>query len=127
MIQAKELRIGNLVYHKNNAEPGLQQDEWAINWVGSYDIATSIDYPQNYKPIPLTPGILEACGFKWAANIHRWVHGCGYRLIQHNYGFDSGIGDGSFLQPPLKYLHQLQNLFFTLTGSELTVNIKELV
>ena len=110
-VTAQELRIGNWVqkdgqYH--HIEFGIDIDDYT-------DMA--------YEPVPLTPEILEKCGFEWDAIIHRWKHTCGYRIIQDNLGFKNGLGDGSFKQPRLEFLHQLQNLYFALTGEELPIDL----
>lgn len=85
------------------------------------------------KPIPLTSELLEKCGFvnkptknyplsfeqdngdrdlDWTFRIWWWRDD----ICVEPFGRDNGhIG--------IQYLHQLQNLYFALTGTELTVNL----
>ena len=133
MIKANELRIGNHVLDIEGI-PGIIT---SLHRSGYCGIESDGD---NYKvwplysvnPIPLTPEILEKCGFK------KYSHEPGYSLgsdekdeICDEYSFgkltimDWGNGfvlSNSFsfdLRIELKYLHQLQNLYFALTGEEL--------
>lgn len=65
--------------------------------------------------IPLTSEILEKCGFKPFAK--DWVKS-GIIIHTRKRGFviNKRI-------PIIKSIHQLQNLYFALTGEELTVNL----
>lgn len=138
MIQANELRIGNWVeiYDAPNIykiENGFCQVE-----------AMTIHYMQ-YKDdiklcgIPITEDILLKCGFEYR-NENR---GLGAILDFKNKEFDNWKYDMSvafqhetdnkeivylhFLQHKttnsIKYLHQLQNLYFALTQKELTIKL----
>lgn len=91
------------------------------------------------KPIPITSEILEKCGFKLINEhyiiSHYDVDYCfKYADFRDDYGFyieytDSPFpGDQShkyFISAGTRYLHQLQNLIFALTGEELKYNYKE--
>jgi len=67
---------------------------------------------------------MNKCGLEWRSNIHRWVHKeTGWRVAVNDNGFQNGLGDGSFMQPYIEYVHQLQNLFHALTGKELKITI----
>src|SRR6185369_3116747 len=137
MIPASELRIGNYV--------GAATDEndktipcrvasvlrESIYW--DYEAKYKTPSPDNHTlcefvdGIPLTPEILEKCGFKkiespqlfgWYSNVFGslklcWCHGDDVTL-------DDKEGD-EIVSFPCKHLHQLQNLYFALTGKELTV------
>lgn len=112
MIQANELRVGNWI---SNGDPIRFEFFMAGgNLDGDY-----IDY----DPIPLTPEILEKCGFR----LNAW----GY--LMQDPAVEFGISIDS-LQPinyygsrlaatEIKHLHQLQNLYFALTNKELEVNL----
>lgn len=72
--------------------------------------------------IPLTPEILDKCGFEkdkdGVYNIN------GYAINKVMYWLDTGhlqiaLAYTPILNAPCKYLHQLQNLYFALTGKEL--------
>ena len=110
MIQANELRVGN--YYDHNGEyrkvtPSTIEEVWNAErtWC---------------KPIPITEDILLKCGFEkfttkdiyptYVNKLFNWNDGIlflvGYNFINH-----------------IKYLHDLQNLYFALTKTELTINL----
>lgn len=79
----------------------------------------------NIEAIPITHEILEQCGFVWIYDLG----------IYSNNGI--GIDDDSYYVAvdyegakerviKIQSLHQLQNLYFALTGEELEVNINQL-
>lgn len=75
------------------------------------------------KPIELTPEILEAAGFVNVNHIHGYSF---YNFQQKNRPviriYDSKTEVHTYiLNNHVKYLHQLQNLYFALTGEELTI------
>ena len=134
MIKANELRISNYVEYKH-----LNNDV-----LYGYDTVTSIDLNgislscRKYtvmtidciKPIPLTEELLLKCGFiSWSfkrsyisikkdTNLYTLV----YDLIKSECYLDL---DFTFmtLDNEIKYLHQLQNLYFALTGTELEIKL----
>ena len=82
------------------------------------------------KPIPLTEDILLKCGFAWSD-----IDVCYNLLIDRecdtfiigdngrdNY-YCSVINKGNYIGTQTKYLHQLQNLYFCLTGKELEIKL----
>jgi hypothetical protein len=73
------------------------------------------------EPIPLTPDILEKCGFDKGSRM--WSKG-NFTLEWGNYSNCLQFPAGEWLID-VHYLHHLQNLFADLTGEELT--IKEFV
>ncbi len=137
MIQANELRIGNWV---DAGQLGYVQVATIDPTTGGYS-----------SPIPLTPEILEKCGFKMGMSkgVSRLTDDLDYDPEQHGdtyywdlkvpkndhvqdlgtfnlvqFGKDNDIlWAHQWLRVKLKSLHQLQNLYFSLTGTELTVNI----
>jgi hypothetical protein len=72
-------------------------------------------------PIPLTEEWLKRFGFKWCGLISKGrfltlYTPCGKALVYK----DSYIKFvGVTIETPIQYVHQLQNLYFTLTGEEL--------
>lgn len=122
MIQANELRIGIFVlYNEDNIyckvleidTLGIRVDfmkNGEIEWV-EYDC---------FSYIPLTHEILEKCGFEMHKTSQLWRKGNFYLhhyLISDNeYCFKYS----DFKSSSIQSLHQLQNLYFALTGEELT-------
>jgi hypothetical protein len=114
MIQANELRVGCTFLYKDRLVT-------IRNSVELYN-ATNLDSISLYSPIPLTPEILEKCGFE------KDQDGI-YRLLNCLYWLDNGVLQISLDYAPLfnapcKYLHQLQNLIFCLLGEELVINLQ---
>lgn len=125
MIQSNELRIGNWVMYDNRlfqieaisrSLPCLNTDEFGIGVV---------DW-NNINPIPLTPEILEKCGLKNGnSELDRNVfYSTNKHLAQFSVNISGsfGIYVGVFIalrSVHLEYLHQLQNLYFALTNTEL--------
>jgi hypothetical protein len=106
MIQENELRIGNWVFMDNR-----RYHKWA-----------DVDYtcnPDDFSPIPLTPELLEKCGFEYSEGwYHRKISGLNLNILPNS---DYHI-DGEQIAP-LKSLHQLQNLYFSLTNEELQIQL----
>lgn len=109
MIQANELRIGNWVKSNIYQQVTVEILDWLSNDRHNHD---------SLQPIPLTPEILEKCGF-----VRNEL------MAKHNtviwYGDHIGVKGILGVVKPCEcgYLHQLQNLYFALTGEELTVNL----
>ena len=122
-LSATELRIGNLVYYhiKDKMDEKVEWDE--INHIDVDDLRILTDFENNseYKPIPLT----EEWLLKFGANKYESDHKANqYRIenmlfvIRKNTFFDYGT------RVKLQFVHQLQNLYFALTGEELILNEK---
>lgn len=115
MIAANELRIGNLV----KLETGKIVP---INISGIS--AINAGYLRVYQT-PLTPEILEKCGFNYKELNHNkiWIKSLNVFGFSINlYVHDEKIFFSPFelnWEIEIKYLHQLQNLYFALTGTEL--------
>ena len=116
MINQNELRVGN----------------WMLSHTYSlfYQIKKGCDieyYAQKFSPIPLTPEVLEQCGFSF----HR-ASGLWYISHQTDEKEASIILDKDFnvldnaLNPvgiQLHYLHQLQNVYADFTEKELSLKL----
>ena len=129
-MKASELRLGNRVYWES--APGvLNAEKLSIaDWVA---IAEEAEGSQHYKPIPITEEWLLKFGFEPYSN------GLGLKLTNLN-GFERTLRvvdlkyvclddhdpnliaeDGEAGLCGIKYIHQLQNLYFALTGEELII------
>ena len=133
-MKANEIRVGNWI---KDPRPFNQETKKFFKMTeNGYFKATArdIQFAEEFEPIPLTEGILLKCGFKKSRNI-----GCydtdkdafffesdkisltiDFILSSSNHYYRSNPVDGAI---PLKYLHQLQNLVFSVTGQELEINL----
>lgn len=122
MIKANELRIGNKLFTAIAAVITINRDH----------LYHMEDQCENFSGIPLTPEILESCGFEYNAEKHTHVvkifdDESGYRTLfigsEANF-YWWGLQDytlDSIRGFKIHYLHQLQNLYFALTGKELEI------
>lgn len=117
MIKARELRIGNAV----NVPHGMVFiDKFIDNGVHFTDGCggnfASLD------PIPLTPEILERCGFFETSTDGEFIYNeRGIIKININTIGLVSFNVGEIIFSTVHYLHQLQNLYFALTGKELEI------
>lgn len=140
MIKPGELRIGNYVTVNNpKYHPGIKGVILKIFGITPSSNGHSINlntlhikdqiiipfvsqYLQFIEPIPLTEEILLKCNFvamDYGTHI-QYGHNLFWQLTYHKkvkrYSFVE-------LERSIKYLHQLQNLYFALTEKELTINL----
>ena len=127
MINSAELRIGNWVqYYK---------DGWRIGRITSLnkksvtiDNWATIKYNSKYiQHINITEEILLKCGFEEVENKFFQKNGIllGYlttdEWFQYEWTMDWSSTKWNLMD--LKYLHQLQNLIYALTQTELEINL----
>jgi hypothetical protein len=127
-LKARELRIGNWLRFDNMiSEPYNYQVSPRMFRQMGYDISDNLELKINnyHKPIPITEDILLKCGFRKDEDIsYRWYFDFGWAVIIA-YDLDDNcvrIGD-SWDFSKLIYVHELQNLIFALTKTELTINL----
>jgi len=124
MINSAELRISNFVW--DDYSGWMIVTELRKESLYMRHPAHSVDGCFNYdkiEPIPLTPEILvEKCGFVWEV-YYQGYHFDKYIIREDNDGFRilSSVNRTYQIRGNIKYLHQLQNLYFALTGQELEV------
>jgi hypothetical protein len=109
-MDAKEVRIGNLVYGAEKIVYKITSDlihilESSPNWV---------------NPIPLTKNELLKLGFivSFGTTLVLRINNKGVLLV---YDLNNKTCNGL---DTIKYVHQLQNLYFALTNKELTWRTK---
>ena len=151
MIDPKELRIGNMIHlrHKQSAP-----DEWCVHEVtvlGIHENGIQFKKPSGVNslivdldmldPIPITPEWLERLGFEKhdgrsyridlaaKTNVYRSyfiIHTCTWIATGDTpfdfYSIDGNYGEISMAR--FSCVHQLQNLYFALTGEELKIKEK---
>jgi hypothetical protein len=118
MIQANEMRIGSWV-HDMPFDRAFQITAKHFANIES----------QTYRPIKLSPEILEKAGFKkmkgWGTPLYRY----GDIIISQpledsfSFGYYREAGRRGTTATGFKYVHELQNLVFALTGTELTIEL----
>jgi hypothetical protein len=128
MIQATDLRIGNWV---NNDDLGnTQVDEIYNNSV--VRVWSNADYfyigEESINPIPLTPDILEKCGFEEVEGneYYAFFDLEGVRVYIHKIDGSAFISYGYATLDAYTnnlHLHQLQNIIYALTNNEITINL----
>lgn len=139
-LNIRSFRIGNLVYNPHlerigyiaeitRADMTLFHGEMLIKEAGFYHEILDKVVLGDVRPIRLTPTLLEKCGFEkeFSDCYQRFDYYIIPRVIclsPKKEGFcwqvEDEIDDCN-VDVPIKYLHQLQNIYFTLTGTELNV------
>jgi len=113
-MKVNELRIGNVVLEETMSYAGLKvkQITVAIRDLSNHD---------NLRPIPLTEDWLIKFGFKKQTTMY-------YRKGNYEFELEKGfIDDGMAVintYNPIRYVHSLQNLYYTITGDELVSDNK---
>lgn len=126
-MKASELRLGNLVWCFDKQVAEISTIGYDGCWANLLDPeamqSTSQDVDMNYiQPIPLTKEWLTQFGF---SNNGYGEFVKGRYMIDCEYT-DKGLFEFCILGKALpdmevEYVHQLQNLYFALTGKELTI------
>jgi hypothetical protein len=124
-LKSSELRIGNFLrakkdyhnqFHGNGIVSSIEQTKFVIldHYPGKW-----------FEPIPLTEEWLLKFGFEFHtnANCQNFYYAKdAFICIRADEDFEwFRYYNGDFYHE-LKYVHQLQNLYFALTGEELTLN-----
>ena len=122
-MKQQELRIGNWVHHNFKwcyRDHGTSFDfQWDdSDWYALGECTMSLD---DVSPIPLTEQWLKDFGFELKEDLFT---GPGYCIEHEDYFFNIDKESMLFGHPQfntkIEYVHQLQNLYFALTGKELT-------
>ena len=121
LTKASNLRVGNWVLHEDDKPMQVGTIGIHACTLVQEGVFASCPIP-HILGIPLTPEILEKCGFAksisvgdlWLLRVNDtnfMLHPTGGRFYTWAYSI------------PCEYLHQLQNLFFAITGKELEVTL----
>ena len=150
MMDIKEFRIGNclkytetqnagcvITIHEDNEDfkstvIGLDVSETCDN--GDFFVEDRVD---SFEPILLTPELVQKCGFKKDNNDNYFLSFAESfahkeRHIEFEFmgkdvfcSFWIGSGKDKILMD-IKYLHQLQNFYFALSGKELVIDLRKI-
>ena len=124
MINAKELRIGNLVEYRITDKFDDRKEWWEVSEIDADDVhwLSKVDAKdEDFRPIPITEEWLFKFGYRKKHDIY-YKNNSLLRFIGNEVFYSRGeIDDAEFQEyiTSVKYLHQLQNLFFALTNKEL--------
>lgn len=124
MINANELRRGNyFLYGKEN----LIDKMFTLTFDREDGLLINEQIPESHlQPIPLTPEILIAAGFRQSLsrknNFH--INGLKYCYSIKHREFNIKTNESCYIRiTDIENVHQLQNLYFALTGKELEIKI----
>lgn len=133
-MKASELRIGNLVYVTDNLTNLIFKEITPINIHNLMHLTGWDKSPVDieFEPIPLTEEFLLKFGFKnidkggndyitYTDPNHDYYLQLDVRIKDNKYLIlDNSFDDlRAFSMVDIEYVHQLQNLYFALTGNEL--------
>lgn len=151
MIKPNELRIGNLVDDRHGCLLIVSETTSQVVWGnlvdGGIPVARKFDI---LEPVPLTEDWLRRCGFEVtntdAGDRFVWMElqcdDFSIKYERENPSYFTGplvpkepiqsldlVGNGGFdylghmdMKNKINHVHQLQNLYFALTGKELEIN-----
>lgn len=139
-MKAQEIRFGNIFNFEDDSlcmscyGVVISIKEWHGRWKSITNANLGYEQDDNYidfEPIELTPEILEKCGFDRYTEVPNDGIGDKLEVFEGLYGvvffFDVHgalvFKDYHSNMNRPKYLHQLQNLYFALTGEELEVKL----
>lgn len=125
-MQANELRIGNWVNHLEHGFIKVNDLPYMIDADNSKEgYLINEMWIDEHKPIPLTPEILEKCGFEKEGITSMSLSGfpCYFKIDKGSLECYGIHWVGKIIQIECQYLHQLQNLYFSLTNQELQINL----
>lgn len=118
MINTKDIRIGNWVCADGNQWGTVKSITNTI--VVNHALNNQNYYPEQLFPIKVTRDILSLCGFQIFSAGYR--HKESYHLLRYFGEGDLGL-DIAGEPEKFSYVHELQNLYFDLTGKLLEPNL----
>ena len=142
-LKPEDLRINNWVIIDNRPVKVESISESGINIqaVGGYYAGEASTECEGYfekwakhipqiEPISLTADILEKCGFEYdkidRVEFYYFQISPDEKFMSNETGVYYGIQGVSqhhWVKQPCKYIHQLQNLYYALTGNELQITL----
>lgn len=130
-MNIQDLRIGNLINQNNTLTWVYHLDIGGKTFCKINDITihkkTFIHRDSNeliFSPIPLTEEWLVKFGFDKQENNWKKLTICNdwtNIFWESLAGIEISVNKHSIMLPHINYVHQLQNLYFTLTNEELTL------
>lgn len=128
-MKVSELRLGNYILHNGEVMPVVQIERRykTIFRLNDLDVDERI-IEDHFRPIPITPEWLERLGWQvvdQGSGAYYWLEKqCWFHI--HSSADGTLYANFNNNAIPINSLHQLQNLYFALTGEELTINNEHL-
>lgn len=131
-MNVTELRLGNLVCIEDCPQricvvSGIADKKISLIFAGA-NVKTNVR-PEQVQGIPITGELLEKLGFSYLYSLWRktergrsMVVGIERTFVSIE-AFEDRLNDSRCTCHGIKYLHQLQNLFFSIAKHELEMNI----
>lgn len=125
MVKVNELRVGNIVdYFSDNADHWYNGKALSENDL----LCLLLDKGDHADPIPLTEEWLTKFGWIWneeCKSFEKYPNGdarmhMSFRQLSSSYTMFNYVLSATIAER-IYYVHQLQNLYFALTGEELTI------
>ena len=117
-MKANELRIGNYLEFNNLIRPSeiIKVNAWFLRQLVNDPKEDNPTVNNFYKPIPLTEGWLLNFGFeKTKYGFVKMTEIACLRIWEEDVTYSGTLIEN------IEHVHQLQNLYFALTGEELTL------
>lgn len=122
-MKAEELRIGNYVFDFDGKAKQIHETATYPKDYGFEDVVKIEGVClliSEIEPIPLTEEWLLSFGFVFYDDFDSWILNYKHLMKEFIIRSDFIVSDMEFV-PNIKYVHKLQNLYFALTGEELTI------
>lgn len=125
-MKANELRIGNIVSY-DGKEYSIHSVTPDFPYLNTIEFGFGVVTWEHINPIPLTPEVLEKCGFDRIGNLanhgNRIFYKAGRLILESIPDNRVAVSIDAKIESTiicfLEHLHQLQNLYLSLTGTEL--------
>lgn len=126
-MKANEIRINNWL--QNSKGEFVQVYSLTVK-KGSNKLLINDLPAKEFSPIYLTPDILHFCGFSEKVSTYNIVYVLDSFRLEHDHDGEGFIllNSEKIIKKPLviAQLHTLQNIFHTLTGETLSINLKKI-
>lgn len=120
-MKANELRIGNWIKYEDKLVQVVQVSSMMILCQRDENQFLVNCLPEDYEPIELTEEVLEKIGFAG----RKYIDTPYTSFVWENKTIEYQSGDCEYdvIICVCKYLHELQNAYFLLTGQELNIEL----
>jgi hypothetical protein len=122
-MKLSELRLGNWIMFSDSKYKG-QFLQVELTFFQCYDI-TEEENELPFEGVLITPEILGKAGFAYhsSKNGHIYYTHLGFTLLNSYGKWNFSYEQSKTYGKSIAYLHQLQNLYFALTGEELNIQL----